>query len=170
MTSQAIVEKLQVLIGLRLNAIGRAANMLWLDFGERRESTSSRGQQRVTGDWSLHVQCAWRLCAAGRMLTARSDFYCSPGGEVLEDWDTIGATAFDAAARSLGELLACEPCFVVSAETDDVDGIRLEFSGGRRLDVFPDGSVTGEHWRLFRPGMEERHFVVKSESGRPIIE
>jgi hypothetical protein len=28
------------------------------------------------------------------------------------------------------------------------------------LDVFPDDSLPGEHWRFFQPGREAPHFVV----------
>ena len=31
---------------------------------------------------------------------------------------------------------------------------------GFALDVFPDESLPGEHWRLFQPGNEKTHFVV----------
>jgi hypothetical protein len=37
----------------------------------------------------------------------------------------------------------------------------LVLSGDFTLDVFPDDSLDGEHWRLLQPGRATAHFVVR---------
>ena len=39
---------------------------------------------------------------------------------------------------------------------------RIELSGGIVIELTP-GETAGEYWRVFRPGTNERHFVVSSD-------
>ena len=52
---------------------------------------------------------------------------------------------------------------VEGVRADSVGGFQLALSGGLTLDVFPDHSLPGEHWRLFSPGADAEHFVVTGE-------
>jgi hypothetical protein len=47
-----------VLIGLRLAIVRRAADMLVVHFGDIRPHPSGEG---TIGDYALHVQCPWRF-------------------------------------------------------------------------------------------------------------
>lgn len=44
---------------------------------------------------------------------------------------------------------------------DNAGGAHIELSGGFALELSP--GETGEFWRLFRPGTNERHFVVSAD-------
>lgn len=160
MNTTSIHQALAPLVGHPLHTIGRTANMVWLHFGEMREvPTRDDGTKRV-GDWAVHVQCPWRISQRGRIVIAYHDFYYSPDGDDLENWDAIGSNQFDSAAVVLCAEFETVPPVVVSAHPEDVGGFSLHFSHDYRLDVFPDTSFdSSEHWRIFQPGVHGKHFV-----------
>ena len=137
--------------------------MLWLHFGDMREVATRLGGTKTVGDWAIHVQCAWRLCRHERIVVAYRDYYCSPEGDALQNWDTPGKSRFDKLAKAVGvEFKAASP-FVRAVTTDDVGGFSLALSHDYRPDVFTDNSGHGEydeHWRLFEPQANSKHFVV----------
>ena len=96
--AQTIGDKLQ---GLPLWDWGRAANLIWFEFGARRTVTGhTRNEQRVVGEWALHVQCAWRLTSPSGIEVAYQDIYypaSSEGNMDLDefDWDRQGKNRCD---------------------------------------------------------------------------
>jgi hypothetical protein len=156
----AIHQALTPLVGLPFRCIGRATNLLWLHFGELHEVSERRGGTKIVGDWAVHIQCPWRICRHGRILTGYNDYYYAPDGEPVEDWDVVGKTRFDLAASTLCDEFAKIPPVVTSVQVDDVGGFFVHFGGDYRLDVFPDESdETSEHWRIFQPSVGSKHFV-----------
>ena len=163
MNTTTIHQALAPLVGHPLRTIGRAANMVWLHFGEMREVTTRDGGTKTVGDWAVHVQCPWRISKRGRIVIAYRDFYYSPVGDVLDDWDTAGASQFDSAAVSLRTEFETDPPVVTSVQPEDVVGFSIYFSHDYRLDVFPDcSSDLSEYWRIFQPGDSSKHFVFSS--------
>jgi len=162
MKTTTIQEALTPVVGLPLRCIGRAANMLWLHFGEMRIVPAHGGGTKTVGDWAIHVQCPWRISQLGRIVIAYHDFYYSPDGDALDDWDTLGKSRFDSvAARLCTEFETTSPV-VASADPDDVGGFSVRFSRDYRLDVFPaDSDDSSEHWRVFQPGATSKHFVFR---------
>jgi hypothetical protein len=67
-----------VLVGLRLSIVRRAADMLVLHFGTIRPHSSGEG---TVADCALHVQCPWRLDSPKGTVTGRDDLweYAGPG-------------------------------------------------------------------------------------------
>ena len=61
-----------VLIGLRLSIIRRAADMLGLHFGPIRPHASGEG---TVADYALHIQCPWRIDSPGGTFTGRDDLW-----------------------------------------------------------------------------------------------
>ena len=49
---------------------------------------------------------------------------------------------------------------VVSVEVAEAARLHIVLGEGFALDVTPDDSTSGEHWRMFVPGDEPPHFVV----------
>jgi hypothetical protein len=165
MNTDAIHKALTPLVGLPLRSVGRDSILLWLHFGEMHEvAARGRGTKNV-GDWAIQVQCSWRLCRRGRIEVAYRDYYFSPDGDALNDWETPGKSRFDQQAASLVAGFETTAPQVLSFTTDDVGGFSLALSGDYRLDVFPDDSNSddsSEHWlwRLFAPGSDREHFVA----------
>lgn len=85
------------LIGKALWASGRAGNMQWFQFGERRTVRSSlpsrRGQEREVGELALHVQSPWRLRSGASVVVVSYDLNFPSGVHELSqvpagfDWD-----------------------------------------------------------------------------------
>jgi hypothetical protein len=134
--------------------------MAWLHFGEMLESPAYGGGTKTVGDWAVHIQCPWRISQRGRIVIAYHDFYYSPAGDDLEDWDKFGSSQFDSAATLLCAEFQTSPAVVASVQPDDVGGFFIRFSQDYRLDVFPDTSFdSSEPWRIFQPRLDSEHFV-----------
>jgi hypothetical protein len=176
-----IEKQLNLLIGFPLSIARRAADMLILDFGTIREvnkinNISKRPNKRRTfGDFSLHIQCPWRLENTDRIITGRGDLYFSAQtGEYfddLEDNDTYFEFGKNLQDKIIGELLqgfdpithsylnTTKSLVVEKVDADNVGGATIFLSGGYRILLFPSSSK-GEDWRLFQGGSNEKHFVV----------
>ena len=162
---------LKVLLGLRLQEIGRAADMLWMAFGELRTMTTRTGQQREVGEWALHLQTPWRFSVGSTLLVGAKDIYTNwetgQFGEYLE----IGDSRFDRLANILNQRLKNMAHCTRSIACDGLGGFRLAFDDDLSFDAFSDMShdhPENELWRLFEPATEKHHFVVQtSGSVRP---
>jgi hypothetical protein len=153
--AEAVHEHLSPLLGLKLSASSRAADMRMFDFGELKSI-----DRRVVGEFALHVQCPWRIESIERIITGRHDLF-EPADETedfdWESWNWMDAneTLQDKIVRDFLE--KNEP-IVQNITADCHGGVTLSLSGGYNLLIFPAGS-NGEDWRIFKPN-EARHFVV----------
>lgn len=156
-----IQKTLAPLAGLPLRCIGRAADLLWVHFGEMREVPDRKGGTRTVGEWALHVQCPWRLIRAPRILVARRDCFYEADSDAHYDRDGGGESRFDRLAKPLNLQFENSPPRVELIMVDSVGGFTLHLAGCYDFEVFPDESTGSdcEHWRLFQPGSEQEHFV-----------
>lgn len=157
---------LSSLVGLPLCDSGRAADMQMFDFGGTHTSVSQfgprKGQSAEVHDYSLHVQCSWRIRGPAGIVVGSTDLHYRNGEDAYSrdsewDWQVAGASRRD---ERLAAWLVGAPYQVLQVRADGVGGFSLELAHGFALDVFPDVSLDGEyseHWRLLRPGS---HFVV----------
>ena len=158
-----IQEALEVLIGQPLWSSGRAADLEWFQFGPRKTVQDSRGQNKEVGKYALHVQCAWRIRHGEQIVVASRDLYSPPeeSDDRPEDfnWDVQGANRRD---KRIAELFRNKTRqFLVRQVVAGMAGsFMIVFDDGYALDVFPDDSLSGEHWRIFKPYAGEPHFVV----------
>jgi hypothetical protein len=169
-----IVERLRPLVGRPLAIARRAADMRGFHFGEVR--AVDRG---TVGEYTLHVQCPWRLEGPGGIVTGRADLWHPADVNERPDWDTwdydkdenlqdrrladfLGG--YDPVTRSpvnrTGHLV------VEGLDADDCGGLTVRLSGGYRLVLFPAGT-RGEDWRFMGPGDLESHFVISSGRVEP---
>jgi hypothetical protein len=156
------------LVGLPLWAAGRAADLAWFIFGAHKMMQDYRGNPREVGEYSLHVQCAWRIIQGEKVLLGSRDLYY-PAGYIGKDdeeipagfnWNVHGVTRLDELTRALFPNGGAG--FVVQKiEVGNAGAISLRLDGGRSLEIFPHDSSDGEHWRLFSPGEKEPHCVVR---------
>jgi hypothetical protein len=158
---------LRVLDTLRLRRVGKAADMLWMHFGDYRTYTDDRGELREVGEWALHLQCPWRFVRSGSIVLASTDFYYYPDSDEPYDRDRGGETLFDRRANQFNRVLDSGEFCVSTVSCGACGAFELEFGSAFHFAVFPaasDGSPSGEFWRLFRPDRDERHYVVSSDS------
>lgn len=144
---------------------GRAADLMWLAFGRRQIIKDFRGKPREVGEYALHVQCAWRFVQDEKIVVGNRDLYYPASyrdtrEEIPKEfnWDVQGANRCD---EVLAELFAggTNQFVVLRIEVGQAGTLALLLEGGLTLQIFPNDSLEGEHWRLFRPGSDEQHWV-----------
>lgn len=152
------------LIGHELVTSFLAADMRVFGFGKPR--AVKRG---VIADYSLHLQCPWRLDGPdGTLVTSRDLFvYAGPDPEP-KGWDyEMGHSRQTTALEALlGPRIALgdgwfhhSGLHVASVEYSRSTGdLTLGFDGGRALRVLPLANAA-EQWRLFTPSADRDHLV-----------
>jgi hypothetical protein len=133
----AIERALRPLTGFPLWALGRAASLVWFQFGDRRTVPSLRGGQKEVGEYALHLECPWQLVGPDRR-----------------------AVVTDQSESELLVQVARQSLLCSGADGSDDGGIRLRFAGGWLLAVEPGDPDQLEYWRLLRPTAGAPHFVI----------
>lgn len=154
------------LIGMLLWDAGRAADLAWFAFGERRVVEDSQGKSKEVGEFALHVQCGWRIVQHEKVIVGHRDLYYPAGAgnesrAVPADfhWDVQGANRMD---ERLKRLFENPPVGMTVAriEVGLAGALQIFLENETVLEIFPNDSFDEEHWRLFRPYRGERHFVA----------
>jgi hypothetical protein len=168
-----IERALGALVGLPLWGLGRAVDLTWFEFGSRRTVKGWKGVEKEVGDYALHVQCAWRITLGDKIVTGRGDIFCTPQ-ETDEprppDFDWEKGNRFD---RVVEQFLQNESrrLTVQGVRACGAGSVTIELEDGYRLEVFPQDSENGEHWRFFQPFAREPHLVFSGKglhwSNRP---
>ena len=162
---EQIRKALDSLLGMALWSSSRAADLQSFQFGQRRTVTS-RGKTKEVGEYALNVQCGWRIRRGDQVVVGGRDLYYPPkesdGALDDFDWDVQGSNRRD---KGIAELFQDETrqFSVREVEVSHAGSFTLIFDDEYALDVFPDDSLSNEHWRIFKPYSEEPHFVVTGE-------
>ena len=165
---EQIQEALGVLIGAPLWASGRAADLEWFAFGQRRTVKGFRGDAKEVGEYALHVHCAWRIRRGDQVVIGSGDLYV-PAEESDNkpedfDWEVQGASRRD---KCIAELFQNETrqFLVKQVQVGEAGSFSIVLDSEYVLDVFPDDSLSDEHWRIFKPSSEATQFVVSGKKG-----
>jgi hypothetical protein len=159
---EQIQKALAVLIGEPLWSSGRAADLEWFQFGERRTVNGLWDKPKEIGAHALHVQCAWRIRQGDEVVVGSSDLYI-PAEEGTQsesfDWQVLGSSRRD---KRIAELFQNETrqFLVQQVQVGDAGSFTIILDSAYALDVFPDDSLSNEHWRIFKPSSDTPHFVV----------
>lgn len=158
---EEIQQALSVLVGLPLWSSGRAADLEWFEFGQRRTVTGFRGETKEVGEYALHVQCAWRITRDDEVIIGSRDLYFPPA-ETDDEPMADGEHKPNRLDVRIAELFQNEMRqFVVrEVRVHNAGSFTLVLNDGYALDVVPHDSLSHEHWRFFRPYVEGPHFVV----------
>jgi hypothetical protein len=161
------------LIGLPLWDAGRACDLAWFAFGGRRTVRDFYGKHLEVGEFALHVQCAWRLVQGESTIFGNRDLYYPAGWEMDSpdfprnfNWDVQGANRLD---ERLGLFFQNENkgLVVERVEAGLAGALQVFFRDETVLEILPNDSLEGEHWRLFRAYRDEPHFVVTGKGSVP---
>jgi hypothetical protein len=142
---------------------GEAADLQWFHFGDRLteviEFERRRGDTVEVGEYALNVQCAWRIVrddavlVGSRDLIHPADHFAGPRDDF--DWDQDWNRRDD----RIEALFANSRSFVVRrVDVGAAGALRIDLGDDHALELFPQDSMVGERWRLFR--RDEPHFVV----------
>jgi hypothetical protein len=161
-----IEKAIQPLVGLPLWSMGRAGGLIWFAFGvERREVTTRKGSTKIVSEYSLHVQCPWRIRDHSRIFAGHGDRFYPSGDDPYRDFsenelDKIGNNQLDQRASKFMMDHEQSPLIVRFVKADEIGSISIILNQDYSLEIFPSSSLSTEYWRLFRPSSEEDHFVV----------
>jgi hypothetical protein len=152
------------LIGHELVTSFLAADMRMFGFG-----TPVANGSGVTADYSLHLQCPWRIDdPAGTLVTSHDLFIYAGPDPHPPDWDyEMGHSRQEIALEALlGPRIPLGDGWfhrsglrVATVQHSPATGdLTLSLGDGRAMRVFPLGTAS-EQWRLFAPGSARGHFV-----------
>jgi len=136
---QAIQAQLNRIVSLPLWGIGRAASLLWLQFGERHTVPAWRDGAKQVGTLALHVDCPW---------------YWKRGDQIVASW----RSEFELVQRLVPQPTVCR-----TAIARESGSFELQFDNNTTFvttvedDADPDAD---EYWRLLEPALDTPHFVV----------
>ena len=157
-----IYQALKPLVGLPLRHIGRSSSMLWLHFGDLHEVSNPDGSIKAVHDWTVQVQCPWRISQGGRIVIAYRDFYYSDAP--LSNMAVMNKSRSNSVLESLCAEFEGKPPRVGSVDADDAGSFSVRLSDDYRLEVFPaENTESGKHWRIFQPGVLGKSFVFPSD-------
>ena len=131
------LDGLAVLNGRTFLGAGLAGDIAWFQFGPSRASISPAGQDRITGDYALHVSCSW-------------EWESAPGVAIASDGSSLEAIS------KLGE----GSPHLTSVVGVDSSTLILLFASGARLVLYLDPTSASEQARLLRPGLLGPHLVL----------
>jgi hypothetical protein len=162
-----IQKALSVLVGLPLLSLGRAVDLAWFEFGSRKTVKGPRGDEREVGEYALHVQCAWRITSGDSIVTGRGDIFCTPeetDEPTPSDFDWQKGNRFDKIVQQLFRN-ETRQFMVQDVAVGEAGSLAIRLEHGYQLEVFPQDSESGEHWRFFKPFVQgEPHLVVSGRS------
>lgn len=150
--SEILRVELEKLVGLPMWRANIMAGILGLAFGNRYPAKMRSGGMGESGDFGLHVQCAWRVAREDEVVSGYAEYMA------IDEDDSPAFEAFYKTLRS---------AFVQSPKVEAVTSVRagafsLRLEGGLYIEVFPsasDDDPESEFWRLM-PREPEPHFVV----------
>ena len=157
-----IKSTLSKLSGQRIQKIGRAANMLWISFGDDIVYINFRGEPVVKSEYALHMQCNWEILDGNKIILEQEDFYV-PKDEAsyqLFNVEQFGNSKFDKVSIEFNAAIKTNPAYVVNLNVDATGGLELELSNNLIIKVCPDIPSKGESWRFLMPNSDEGHLVV----------
>lgn len=150
--SEILRAELEKLVGLPMWRANIMAGILGLAFGNRYPEKLRSGGMGESGDFGLHVQCAWRVAREDEVISGYAEYMA------IDEDDSPTYAAFYKTLRS---------AFAESPKVEAVTSVRagafsLRLEGGLYIKVFPsasdDGNPNSEFWRLMP--RKQPHFVV----------
>jgi hypothetical protein len=156
--NKIINNALAPLVGLPLRHLGRSSNMLLLQFGNPHEVSAHDGSMKTIHDWTIQIQCPWRISQHGQIVIAYRDFYYSDVAK--NNQAVMNKSRYDSVLGSLSAEFETTPPRVISIDSDDTGAFSLHLNDGYRLEAIPaENTESGKHWRIFEPGIPGKSFV-----------
>lgn len=159
-----VIEHLAKLNGLKWTTLGRATDMCWMGFGGPVYRKNFRGEVIKTGQYALHLECAWRIVEKeSRKIVLSSREIYEPASYMNWseefDWDIQGNNLFD--EKVIKWRKENREIYVVSAYSYDGGDLSINLSNDWIIESFFNESTSSESWRFFEIGSE--HLVCRGD-------
>lgn len=155
-----IHKHLSLLQQLSILDIGRAADLVWFQFG-----VVESQQDEPVASYALHMQCPWRITYEQKIVIGSADVYRPrldyTGDPDLFEWDVAGMNALDEQVN-LHFHWNTMKWTVERMMADHYGGFTISFSNGYQLESFIHETSDTELWRLLMR-TEQQHFVVNGQ-------
>ncbi len=128
--------------------IGRASDLLWLQFGEKIKIKNYKNIEIERGSMGLNIQCPWRILKRDQLILGNNDIY-EPADDIFEtefDWSEIGGSVFDKKVIEIFSNML--PLMVKSVEVSKIGDLKLEFEKEIVLEVISNSASKIELWRF----------------------
>lgn len=134
------------IINQKILDIGRVSDMCWIIF------TSEDNQM----NYSLHLQCPWRIRKENKILLSNVDIYELAMGYNEEDgeWDDTKRNVFD----EIVQQNQWKGKIVENIAVTEVYDLKIFLSDSFVIECFVN-DLRGECWRFFQKGVKE-HLVI----------
>ena len=143
--------------------VGRVGNLAWLGFGKDVISKNYRGEEKRTAQYSLHIQCPFRISCNGKKKLGSADMYepnSDTGWSENFNWDKVGTNLYDEKALLFTQELSYEDITVTNIKSNAMGDVQIYLSNYCVIEIFTNTSSKSEEWRFFETGIEKKHFVV----------
>lgn len=167
MIKEQIEAELRILIGQPLTDGGRAL-LQWFAFGPPHTIIDPHGDQQQIGEYTLHIQCPWRITSPNGVVAGSGDLGYAAGDDPYADvppsrLSRQGNNRCDERMRMF-LYYAHHSCLVVeTVHADNIGSLRIFFNAGYTLEVFPNDSLKEEYWRFCKPYIDNQHFLVTGQ-------
>lgn len=160
-----VYQALAPLIGLPLRNIGRSTSQLSLQFGNPRTVSDRDGSIKAVPEWTIQVQCPWRISQSGRIVIAYRDFYYRD--VPLKNLDVMSKDRSNSVFTTLSTEFDLDPPQVVSVDAEDKGNFSIHLANEYQFEAFPaESTEPGKLWRIFEPGIQGRSFVFPSSESK----
>ena len=160
-----IKSTLAKLSGQRIQKIGRAANMLWIGFGDEITYVNFKGKPVVKSKYLLHIQCNWEVVSGYEIILQQNDFNIpkDEASHQLFDTEQFGNSKFDKISAEFNADIKADSTYVVNFCIHATGGLELKLSNNLIIKIYPNSPSEGESWRFLMPNSDEEHIVVFEE-------
>lgn len=146
--------------------VGRSGNMMTAHFGTPHEISTRDGAVRTVHDWTIQIQCPWRITQGTRIVIAFRDFYF--GDAPLKNVDVMSKSKSNSLLDIISKEFEMNPPFVKAVDVEDTGDFNVKMSSDYQLEVFPTENLEpGKHWRIYEPGSQGRSFVFPPSEDVP---
>jgi hypothetical protein len=136
--------------------------MAAFQFGQRIQVKDYYDRPSEIGEYALHIQCAWRIVKLNTVIVGNRDLYypaaAADDDSVPEGFDW--ARDQNRRDRLLESLFSARSLTVRDVQVGAAGTCRIDFDDDTSLEIFPDDSLTHEHWRLFATQDVDKQLVV----------
>lgn len=132
--------------------------MLSARFGELHATSTQDNGPGAIYDWTLQVQCPWRISQGTRIVIAYRDFYYSD--VPLKNLAVMNKSHSNSVLETLCAEFEARPPRVASIKVEKTGDFSIELGGDYHLEIFPaESTESGKHWRIYEAGAGGRSFV-----------
>lgn len=157
-TITGIKNHINKISGQSIFRIGRASDMLWIQFGKSIIVKNYKGIEVEKGEYAIHVQCPWRFCRQDKIILGSRDIFipCNGVSEQEFNWDISGMSIFDNKCKTINEGIAP---IVKEAKVDGLGTLKIIFDNELVFEAITDSKEEIEFWRFINNNTKE-HIVV----------